>query len=221
MSDNFSDKLVPAIYGARLGAQPGSSTNPELTNTDYAAGVWYPSTNMGGWTPNLAAASALVNGTITLVPFVPRFTHTFTGIGWWHSSAAQNGQNIRLGIYGSTGGIPSGAALVDSGTIATTASAALRSATISQKLVAGQLYWLAGNADASLTGAQWVAPTTINQPAWSMYGIIDPATAFTAKTTGLFVGLTQTAVFGALPSIGTLVDNALAAANPAIIMLKG
>ena len=199
--------------------QPGNLPYPELNNTDYAAGVWY-SSGPGNW--SAASGNAMVSGTVSLIPFIPRFTHTFTALGWWHNSAAQTGHNLRLGIYDSTNGKPSGAALVDSGSIATTAAVAFRtSGAISQTLRAGHLYYLASNADSTLAGGEWTPPTLSYNPAWVTTGIIDPATAFGASATGLFAGFTQTSAYGAFPTIATLVDNAQATVNVPLIFLKG
>ena len=198
------------------GGGAGPTPFTELSATDYAAGLWY-SSNQGGFT--IATNGTSANGIMSLIPFVPRFTHVFTGIGWFHSSAAENAHNIRLGIYGSVGGAPSGAAIVDSGSIATTAAAALMTATISQQLSAGQMYWLAALSDSSLTGASWLAAAP--NYAWAANGLISPAAALVASTTGGVLGYTQVASFGALPTIGTLTDNAHASSYPLAVMLKG
>lgn len=202
-------------------SQPGSTPFTELTNTDYAANLWYH-TPVKGCTP-ASQASAMVNGSMSLLPFIPRFTHTFTALGWWHNSAAQNGQNLRLGIYGSVGGKPSGAPLVDTGSIATTAAVAFRSATISTRLIAGQMYWLAANADGSLTGLTWTTQTTQDQKPFGAYGLVDPATILAVSAVGNYVGYGQTAAYGALPTIGTLFDLATTgvSVNPPIVMIRG
>jgi len=218
MSKNFSD-TVAAIKALKVG-QVGAAPYHEMNNTDYSSSAWY-TTHMKGWTPQSQANVTSATG-MSLSPFIPRFTHTFTGIGWWHNSAAQNGQNIRLGIYGSTNGIPSGAPLVDTGNIATTAAVAFRSATISQKLIAGQVYYLAMSGSSALTGSCWLVQATQDMQWWGGFGVIDPATAFGASSVGSWgAGYTQAHVFGALPTIGTLIDGQGGFVNSPLIMLKG
>lgn len=202
-------------------AQPGSAPFPELTNTDYAANLWYH-TPVKGCIP-ASAATATINGSISLLPFIPRFTHTFTALGWWHNSAAQNGQNLRLGVYGSVGGKPSGAALADTGSIATTAAVAFRTATISLRLTAGQLYWLAINADGTLTGLTWGINANQDQRPGGALGLVDPATILGISATLNIVGYGMTSAFGAMPTIGTLFDLASngVTVNAPLVMIRG
>ena len=192
----------------------------ELSNTDYAAGSWY-NTVLGSFSSQTVA---FISTVVVFVPFVPRHTHTFTGLGWYHNSGAQGSQNLRLGVYGSVKGKPSGNALVDTGSIATTAAAAFRSATgLSVTLIGGQMYYLAGISDASLTGLAWSPVISSAYPmAWGQCGLIDPGTAFAAAISSTALGgFTQSASYGALPTVGTLVDgigSAIRAPGPVIVI---
>jgi len=192
----------------------------ELTHTDYATGSWY-TTALGTMSSQTVS---IISSVVVFVPFVPRYPHTFTGLGWYHNSAAQGSQNVRFGVYGSANGKPSGSPIVDTGSIATTAAAAFRSATgLSIPLNSGQLYWLAAIADASLTGLSWsTLISTAYPPLWAQSGLIDPGTAFSsAISTTALGGYTQAASYGALPTVGTLVDgigSSIRAPGPVIVI---
>jgi hypothetical protein len=89
----------------------------------------------------VGAGGAYIN--VIYLPFVPRHTHTFTGIAFKNTATTNTGTKIRLGIYSSAANGFPGAKLLDAGEVTLDNTAALREIAISQELTRGTLYWLA------------------------------------------------------------------------------
>lgn len=182
---------------------------------DYTASRYYPAT-IPGMATSFSVGSA-ANNTIYYLPFFCRFQHTFTGLSFSNDTSV-NTFKFRLGIYSSTGGIPS-TLVVDSGelTVGDASTNTLRTITISQSLNGGTLYWLAyiGNTSSAVLklGA---AP---NQNIVQEVGF----TAATAVgTTTAFSAISESYAYAALPSTatpGALVDTSSTVVP--VLYLKG
>jgi hypothetical protein len=69
----------------------------------------------------------------------------------WYNSAADS-DNLRLGVFADNGATPVGGAALAQGAIAMSGGAADNALTINITLTPGQLVWLIGMSDASITG---------------------------------------------------------------------
>ena len=167
----------------------------------FRTNYYYSSFN--GYT---AAARALVANRLFYTPFfVPRTT-TFTRIGVNVSVLAAS-STIRLGIYNNGNGVPSGAPLLDAGTVSG-ATTGEKEITISQTLTPGW-YWLAVVSDGvpQLTADN---NTTLG---------FRPNMGFATGAGGGYGILQEDITFGALPSVGTAIDGPLSA-HPFRIWLR-
>lgn len=135
-----------------------------------------------------ATATALVANTFYAAPFFTPVNFTADRITLNVTVAGAAGKLLRLGIYTATpAGLPD-ALLVDSGALAAdTAAPFIASATISQALIAGQLYFLAVVTDGTPT-------VTTSQPVVGPYGATD------AADTGFRLGMTRAFSYAALPA---------------------
>lgn len=184
-------------------------------SNDYATGVFYSRVPPGGV---ISHGTAIANGVMGLIPFIPRFTHTFQTIGFYNSSAAQTGRKFRMGIYASANGQPTGAPLVDGGETTLGAAAGYSEKTVSLQLLRGVMYYLALNTDGALTG-EIITPTSGYLPNTEL-GVISVATMAATNATAVSYGYTMASAYGALPTIGTIIDAGVAT-NPPLLWLKG
>jgi hypothetical protein len=132
----------------------------------------------------------LVANTVYYLPFFVPEVAAWTRLGINVTTGVSGA--ARLGIYNNVGGVPSGAPLLDAGTVATT-STGEQEITISQTLAPGW-YWLAivANATATLT-AESVSGST---------QLIGLGSASGSAADALYY--TQASTYGALPTVGTL-----------------
>lgn len=105
----------------------------------YKSGYWYDS----AWPyPVTAGATALVGGTVRLVPFTPNTAMMIQAIGINITVAAAAGGTLQLGIYADLGELNIGAPLFRSAPIAADTTGE-KIAAASLTLTAGVTYWLA------------------------------------------------------------------------------
>ena len=148
-----------------------------------------------------AAAATVVADYIYFTPFVPRADHTFVGISLYNTSAGENGDNFRLGIYGSDAAGDPDALVVDTGELTLTAAAALRTSVISEALTANTLYWLAYIGDSVSTYLM----TNSSATNYSWYPV-NPNSGFVDyRMVNPLQGIRESQAYGALPAnAGTL-----------------
>ena len=145
--------------------------------------------------------TALGDGVMELVPFVLINAATVTSLNTPIDLAGSTGSVVRLGIYADSGaGAPSGAPLLDAGTLVSTSTGNKTIGSLSLALSANTIYWSA-----------WVSQGTPSptNPAAKAAGsylapIGPPDSLDNAGNNYHRVAYTQTGVTGALPSIGAL-----------------
>jgi hypothetical protein len=109
------------------------------------------------------ASAGITNNRLHYVPFLVTVSTTFDRIAVNHAATAGGAGSVaRLGIYNSTGGLPS-TRVVDAGTIDLTTAAAFKPVTINQTLAPG-LYWLACVAQFTGTPTFTVGPPSVAVP---------------------------------------------------------
>jgi len=127
-----------------------------LKFTGYVANLFYPASIV----PTSMDDASLASGTVYYVPFVPITTHTFTGLAIYNPNGSFSGNQINMSIYDSTtGNIPNDRlfAAVD---VTLGASQAVNTATISQELTAGVLYFLGIELDTTSDLLRYVYDTS-------------------------------------------------------------
>ena len=113
--------------------------NDAIRSSSYIGGKYYPpSVNFDSFD-----TQRLVPDTVQYLPFVPIETYTFVGITVSNTDTGDSGDNIRLGIYADNGDATPGYSVLRDGLVTLDASIANRTASISQELTRGVLYWLA------------------------------------------------------------------------------
>src|SRR3990167_7880929 len=188
-ADVFSGALQALIargYGAANALLFGWNAG-----NDYSASHYYPPTIPDA--VYASGASALVADYVIYVPFICRFTHTFTKLAFYNTGAGDSGDLIRMGIYDSTGGRPVNR-LVDGGELTMTGAAAVNEATISQQLIAGRLHFLAITANGAITGYRVAGAVT---GAWR--SALDLG-ALTTATLPDSIGFAESRAYAALPA---------------------
>ena len=192
------------------GAQPWF--NESLPFSDYLAGNYFqPSVYYSAITANTVPANF-----ISYMPFVPRKTHTFTGIAIYNSTTSDSGDKIRMGIYDSTDGAPD-SLLVDGGEITLDATAALRVSAISQELIKDTLYYLAFINDAAST-IFVISVTAFTVPYLpGSFGFPDGGWGANIKGSSY----TESYTYGALPASATPLFTAGVVSYLPFILLKG
>lgn len=140
-----------------------------------------------------------VTGTQYFIPIWIPATQTYDRIVFWLAQVASTG-TVRLGIYDSdTNGWPSGAAILDAGTVAITSGAVVKETTISQSLTPG-LKWLACQPE--FTGTPQIVSGTAASFRWPLSLVASGGTSpggITQAHTGAFASvspasLTESAV---------------------------
>ena len=187
--DTIDGDHVRSIYD-ELGPLPGSLV---ANLAPSAVGYWY-APSPGGVSTSVAAANSL-----TLVPWVVSSSSvTVDRVAVSVTSAGSTGSVIRLGVYGSTDGRPSGSPVADWGPV-TTETTGVRELTISTTVDRG-VYWLAAVAQGSPT----TYPTT-RVPS-SVPGVVLGDSAASVLDTGLR-GFRVSGVTGTLGSISATVNS--------------
>jgi hypothetical protein len=112
-----------------------------LKFTGYTTDLFYPASLAP---VSMAGGATVGSGTVYYVPFIPRFTHTFQKMAIYNTGAGDNGNQINMSIYESSGVIPNDR-LFAAISVTLGGAAALNEATIAggQELVARTLYYLA------------------------------------------------------------------------------
>jgi hypothetical protein len=121
------------MSGISTGTSPGSGGgSSSVSPYVFASGKYYGA-------PVTVAAGALTNQRLSAIEWPVPVATTFDRIGF-HVTTAAASTTIRLGIYGTTAGLPD-ALVLDAGTIDSSTTGG-KEITISQALPAG-VYWLA------------------------------------------------------------------------------
>lgn len=205
---------------ARLGA--GANNTALIADSTQSAGLkyvpkaWFSSAQpyipaTGEFiTPQTTAtgtAGSYVTGNMYLEPIDIAVAKTFDRIGTnITATGTGSGQVIRLGIYNDdgTGSRPTGAAVLDAGTVDSTSGTGDKLITISQALNPGR-YWLAWVIQGTVT----TSPTVVTLSLVNQIGLTNLGNN-SHRVWG------QAGVSGALPTIGTLYRDM----NPPIIGLR-
>jgi hypothetical protein len=172
--------------------------NPQWFPT-YKSGVYYFCNSPGATSTN----AALGNGTLRVSPWVVTKAVTITRIGLEFTAAGEANSVIRLGIYADDGtGFPTGAPVLDAGTIstgtgnagnvATGGTPGVYEITVSQVLNPG-VYWVGAAVQAAPT-----TQPTIRVTAGTSLVFPVPSTAIPGVNAAL--GGFQMAAAGALPT---------------------
>lgn len=202
--DQASDQRTTLGLGgaATLSVGTGAST---VAAGDDARLVSFPLLVSAQYTASSSittASAGLTNNRLYYVPFLVTVSTTFDRIAVNHAAnLAGAGSVARLGIYNSSGGVPS-TRLLDAGTVDLTTAAAFKAVTISQTLEPG-LYWLACVAQFTSTPTFTAGPPSVAVPS-------DTATATGTK---FEAGITST-----LPSTAT--PGATNTTQPPVIYLR-
>jgi hypothetical protein len=147
--------------------------------------------------------------TVWYIPFFVPTTKSFNRIGTEVTTASGSGGSVaRLGIYAESGGVPTGAPILDAGTVATD-STGEKEITISQSLEAGW-YFLAIFCDVSYTGRT-------NQMGASVPNLYN--LGCTSPSVGAARRFYQSLSYTTLPTGGTIVAEA-GNINPQRIWLR-
>jgi hypothetical protein len=136
---------TPGVSGPASGAlRPSDPTYPQNVSPPEVSLGWY-----GPLMPpsGLTFSDNGYNGDILYaVPFITQIGGAVSNLGFYNTSAAQTGRNIRTGIYTESAGLPS--TLVAEASVTTlTAAAATRTPTISATLSPNTKYFFAMVAD--------------------------------------------------------------------------
>ena len=145
----------------------------------------------GGYRNLLTAGGTHSANKMYLYPFICKQTVTVTKFSFQVTTAV-GASNARCGFYADSVGVPTGAALVDTGNMSTAAVAVVDSSTISYQLVAGTAYW-------------WAVAVSANVAFQGYNGTWIPTVG--AATTGdatIYNAYRMDHAFGALPTIGAL-----------------
>lgn len=182
-----------SVYSQFAGTAGGSFVAPNAPFPGYVANYWYPPAIPFYMMDQMRQAT--VDRLYTL-PFVAQDTHTFTGLSVQQTSTTTG--NVRLGIYNSTGGVPS-SLLRDFGVVSFPASTGIRTGTggAPAAVVKGGLYFLVAVFDTTIM--QYVGmsdnDSAMNHPYYSNFGIVSTATTLNVGNSGYYVSQT----YGALP----------------------
>ncbi len=163
-------------------------------------GTNYPPANLIGAASSTLAAAA---DFIYVVPFIVPNTGTYTRISVHVQAAGSN--NMRLGIYSDTNGVPN-ALVLDAGTVSV-ASTGQKNITISQSLSAG-VYWLAFLAQSGGTSIFAAPAAGVN----NILGMSDSSTPIGA--------LRRSFTYGALPNPFGTAPTAIGSVSPWIVLLR-
>lgn len=126
------------MSGTGVWTQPYGVQNPLMIT-----GSWYDIADFwGGARLLLTAGASSAADRVYLFPFVCRQTVTVTKFAFNVTTAA-GASNARCGFYADSAGLPSGAALVDSGNMSTASTGSVESSAVSYQLVANTAYWWA------------------------------------------------------------------------------
>jgi hypothetical protein len=210
-----SSGYVPASGGGttKFLRADGTFAAPPTTFAGYASGNWIqplPGT--------VAAGQANVASSVVFYPFTVNRTITVSDLG---ARVTSPGTNFGLAIYGSANGLPTGAALASTASLAggvtTTVSGSIGTVT----LTAGQLYWGAFNCDAAITMQHLSSGnSTFNT-------LVGTDTLSQASGTSTIVSWTRTASgtysLGTWPdmtSVSTTVNSGLTTLRGALIYLR-
>lgn len=183
---------IKSIYD-ELGETPGSTVALADSVAPYAPGYWFSPCN------GATTTSVLSSNNMTMIPWIVSKTSvSIDRVAIYITSVGSSGSVVRLGLYGSSNGIPSGDPIADWGTVDGTVLNE-RELTISQTVSRG-LYWLA----AVSQGAPSTHPTCRIPTAVHLGGSFGDSAA-SVLNTGLR-GVRMGSVSGALPTIGTLAN---------------
>lgn len=187
---------------AGANGSPGFSTVPFITS-----GRWYRTSAGGSHT-----AFVPISSTMYLVPFFPGKAGTIDGLAYEVTTqgvGAASTDTIRFGLYDSTAdGLPTGAALFDTGQQDLEVSPGVKTLGVSWSGLTPKLYWLASVRQVTGspgTNAQVRGYTNSPSNPREVF-VSDSAATPTISTIGPS-SFQQSAVVGALPSIGSLTLN--------------
>lgn len=204
LADNTTQNVTSTAHGYTP-KSPGDATkflNGDVTPSwSVPAGIQTPqmiagsvydiADFWGGYRQLFTTSGTHTANKMYLYPFLCQQTVTITKFSFQVITAV-GGSNARCGIYADSAGVPTGAALVDSGNMSTASAVVVDSGTVSYQLVAGTTYW-------------WAVAVSANVAFNAYNGTWVPTTG--AATTGdssVYNAYRMDHTFGALPTIGTL-----------------
>lgn len=191
----------PSDVGKYLngGATAGYTKPAGLQHPAFITGDAYEIASFYGGTRILKTAGPVLTANrVYLFPFICRQTITITKLGF-NVTTAVAASNARMGFYADSAGVPSGAALVDTGDIATATTGAKASGTISIALAVDTPYWWAVHPSAAIA---------LNGYNGGPVPMIGASAMGSAATNNCYI---MTSTYGALPTISGITRTSVSA----------